>query len=929
MRAFRVAPGSSRWILMGVLVWSAVSAETAYAQTPLEAAIDVAEQASLDKVAAERVRAEKIAAQQSANTTAQLAAEALAKARESKTAAERVGAADAQAIAEKIIAALEAESAAHKAAVEKANAERNAAETAVQERTNAFNEANQKVTAARTPLDQAAGQASKEAEDALAARDAAQNTLNQVTNTGNAAITAAATSQEGAMRTEAERAAAEKAVTDQSAALTASVATLSASQNAANQATAEMAAAAAAVEEKTNAARAAVELAATSQAAASRGAAEQAAAARVVEEKSAAAKTAVDAAAAEPDAARKAPLQEAANRAVAELAAAGQRLAELTTAAKTSLDKAAADRTASDAAIAARAGAEARMAEESAESKIMADQVAVNQMTVDRLTAEKANADKALAEKAAAAKAASEKAAADKAVADKALADRTAGQSDLTAKTAAERTARHKAAEARAIADGGLKLLPESAWDLAKARHLLVRAGFGGTPDEVARLHEMGLVRAVEYLVDYQYIANDANLLHVDPPERPAPTESKLSDAERNRLNQRRDATRNNDYYRLRNWWMRRLVESPRPLQEKLTLFWHGHFASEWQKIAWPHLMYNQNQLLRDHANGNLGALLYGIVHDPAMIVYLDNQVNYKGHPNQNLARELMELFAMGVNQGYTEYDLREGARALTGYSYEPYTGQFRFNYGQHDADPKTIFGQTGNWTGDDFVNLILQQPHTARYISGKLFEYFAYANPDPPTVTRLANVLRSNQFELGPMLKNLFMSEEFYGPRSLGTQIKSPVHLLAGLLRDFGVKGADYNAINAWTSEMGQELLQPPNVKGWYGGRDWINANLIFRRYNFAAALVQSAPGAGGQQGIDLVAALDGKGCATAEQVVDYLAKCCLIVPISAEQRQSLIETLGELPAPDQWSGQRDALNAKFRQVLILIVSTPEYQMT
>jgi uncharacterized protein (DUF1800 family) len=355
----------------------------------------------------------------------------------------------------------------------------------------------------------------------------------------------------------------------------------------------------------------------------------------------------------------------------------------------------------------------------------------------------------------------------------------------------------------------------------------------------------------------------------------------------------------------------------------------HGHFVTEWQKIAWPHMMYAQNQLFRDHAGGNFGGLLYGIIHDPAMIVYLDNQINSRGQPNQNLARELMELFAMGVNQGYTEYDIREGARALTGYSYEHYTGQFRFNYNQHDTDPKTIFGQTGTWTGDDFVALILQQPHTARFISGKLFEYFAYSDPDPRTVDRLAGVLRLNGYELGPMLKNLFMSEDFYSLRCMGTQIKSPVQLVVGLCRDFGVKGADYNALVAWCGDMGQELLQPPNVKGWYGGRDWVNANLIFRRYNYLASLANSVPQPNNQRGIDVVGLLDGKGCTTPAQVVDYLAKSFLQVPLNDEQRKELADQLGQLPPPEEWVKQRDQLNGRFRQIFVLMLAMPEYQMT
>jgi hypothetical protein len=772
---------------------------------PLDAPLEAAETAALEKAAADRVLTEKTIALRSATVTAEAAAEAAKKAVEAKVAAERVGAAEVKALAEKTAADLEAQAKSARAAAEKAAAERTAAEKVVQQKAAALNEANQKLNAARAPADKTAGEASKAFADATAAQEAAANVLNQKTVAANQAASTAAASQTAAARAEADRVAAEKSLA----------------------------------------------------------------------EKTAAAKAAADAAAASKAAADKAALAKTAD-------------------AQAAATKAAADKTAAD-----------------------------------KAAADKATAEKVLAERTAAAKAATTKAAADKAAADKTAAEKTAADNDLKARAAAARGAEYRAAAARAVAEGGLTILPESAWDYAKARHLLVRAGFGGTPEEVARLHALGLVGAVNYLVDYQYQPDDDISIRIDPPERPSPTENKLSQQERDRLNQRRDSKRVNDFYRLRQWWMRRLVESPRPLQEKLTLFWHGHFVSDWEKLQWTHLLYNQNQLLRDHAAGNFGALLYGIVHDPAMIVYLDNQVNYKGHPNQNLARELMELFSMGVNQGYTEYDIREGARALTGYTYDHYTGQFRFTHAQHDTDAKTLFGQTGPWTGDDFVNLILQQPHTARFISGKLFEYLAYSDPEPRVVTHLAAVLRANQYELGPMLKNLFMSQEFYSPRAMGTQIKGPVQLLVGLLRDFGVKGADYNALVAWCAEMGQELFQPPNVKGWYGGRDWVNANLIFRRYNYVATLIQSAPQPNNQRGLDLVALLEGKGCTTPAQVIDYLAKSSLASPLNEEQKKALADHLGALPPPAEWAKQKDQLNARLRQVLVLMLTTPGYQMT
>jgi uncharacterized protein (DUF1800 family) len=380
----------------------------------------------------------------------------------------------------------------------------------------------------------------------------------------------------------------------------------------------------------------------------------------------------------------------------------------------------------------------------------------------------------------------------------------------------------------------------------------------------------------------------------------------------------------------LRQWWLKRMVESPRPLQEKLTLFWHGHFATQYSVVQNSYTTYRQNQLFREHAAGNFGGLLSGLVHDPAMIRYLDNNTNVKGHANENLAREIMELFAMGVDQGYTEKDIREGARALTGYNLDHHTGQFRFVASQHDDGPKTIFGKTGNFTGDDLVTLILEQPSTARFLAGKLFRYFAHEGPSPETIDQLASVLRRNQYELGPMLKNLFLSEAFYSEQAMGTQIKSPVQLVVGTLRDLGVKRvADAGMLDSAVRSMGQEIFEPPDVKGWRYGRPWVNTNRIFLRYNTTAELIRSVPRPGNRRGVDVVGLLAGTGCCTAAEVVDYLAKQCLARPLTADKRKELIDFLGELPPPTQWSSRPAQLNERLQGLLVLMTSMPEYQLT
>lgn len=538
--------------------------------------------------------------------------------------------------------------------------------------------------------------------------------------------------------------------------------------------------------------------------------------------------------------------------------------------------------------------------------------------------------EKAYKEKDKAAQAAANKAKAAQLAAEKAAAELKAAAQAKGDKGAALRTSMSQLAAAKAQAYGGLQPLPDSAWDYAKARHLLYRAGFGGSPDEVAKLHAMGLHRAVDHLVNFKVIAPAHIPFVAQLPERPEPYEKRLPPKEQNIISQRRQRVEAQQIQGLRNWWLKRMVESPRPLEERLTLFWHGLFACQYTVVFNSHFMYTQNQLFRENAAGNYGALLNGIVHDPTMIRFLNNDTNVKGRPNENLAREIMELFAMGLDQGYTEFDIREAARALTGYTYDNWSSQFRFLESRHDHEPKTIFGQKGPWTGDDLANLILQQPATSRFIAKRLFMYFVHDNPDQETVERLAKVLRLNNYELVPMLENLFTSEEFYGAKSMGTQIKSPIQLVAGTLRELGISDMNYGPLVQAVRDMGQELLEPPSVKGWDGGRTWINATRMFIRYNTIANILENMPRMDGKTGVDVVGTLlAGKNFQSNEEIVDYFARCFYAVPLSQSKRQNMVEFLGGLPPCAEWSNRRSEVNAKLTSLLVIMLCSPEYQLT
>jgi len=504
----------------------------------------------------------------------------------------------------------------------------------------------------------------------------------------------------------------------------------------------------------------------------------------------------------------------------------------------------------------------------------------------------------------------------------------------------------------RAASMGGLKPLSPGQWDYAKARHLLVRAGFGGTPQEVEKLRAMGLYKAVEHLVEFYRHPVDGPALELTPllPVDPLRSKMKINSFGNRAVSLDPRSVEANQLTQIRRWWLQRLVESPRPLQEKMTLFWHGHFASQNSVVANSYNMLQQNEFFRKQAAGNFGALLYGIVHDPVMIRYLDNNKNAKGKPNENLAREIMELFSMGVDQGYTQKDIVEAARALTGYNYDNATGTYRFLYSQHDNTEKTIFGKKGPWTGDDLVRLILERPETPRFIAFKLWEYFAYEDPDQATTNSLAAVLKDQNYNLEPMLENLFLSEEFYSARSMGKQIKSPVELMVGLLRDLGTKPlavplpigkplpksdgmrmveeqplANYEALDIALQDMGMELLEPPDVKGWRYGRQWISSQRLFVRYNAVASLIDAV----GKQGVDVVALVEAGGCKNGTEAVDYLAKACLAQPLNAEKRKELISHLGNLPPCTEWAKLRPEVNQKLRSMLMLMLCVPEHQIS
>lgn len=381
------------------------------------------------------------------------------------------------------------------------------------------------------------------------------------------------------------------------------------------------------------------------------------------------------------------------------------------------------------------------------------------------------------------------------------------------------------------------------ATEAERVGHLLRRAGFGAAPAELARYQALGVEGAVDALLDYE-AADDAAL------------DARIA-AQEFDLTRRRH---------LQRWWLLRMVYGQRPLQERMTLFWHSLLTSELGKVGDGGLMLMQNQLYRSFALGRFDELLKAVSRDPAMLIYLDSRTNRKENPNENYARELMELFSLGLGT-YTETDVRELARAYTGWGL--FRGEYRFNPSDHDQGTKTFLGQTGNIDGDDAVDIIMRQDAAARFICTRLFAFFAYPDPEPAVVDRLARVFFSNGTLVRPVVRAILTSEEFYSTRALAANVRTPADLVATTLRTLGVETDAQRPVVSMEA-MGQELFNPPNVGGWPGGEDWISSATVLERVNFANGVATANREVFLYDPLALVAQ---GGAATPEAEVDLLA--------------------------------------------------------
>jgi uncharacterized protein (DUF1800 family) len=446
----------------------------------------------------------------------------------------------------------------------------------------------------------------------------------------------------------------------------------------------------------------------------------------------------------------------------------------------------------------------------------------------------------------------------------------------------------------------------EAPWNLPRVGHLYRRAAFGATYAEL----EAGLKAGPEALI--------AQLLNGGPG---------LAEFDGEMAPLAKNLARYNDVAHLRAWWLVRMLQSPHPLQEKITLFWHNHFATSYAKVQSTRFMLAQYELLRRHALGHFSELLREMSSDPAMLIWLDGRDSKKGNPNENYARELMELFSLGIGH-YTEKDIREAARAFTGWEIQGTKAVF--NPKQHDDGKKTVLGETGNWSADDIVRICLEQQSAAPFIVGKLYRFLISESitPTAELLEPLAQQFRSSGYDFGALVKTMLSSNLFFSPLVYRTRIKSPVDFVLNIVRGLeGKIGA--TALAQSLEQLGQNLFSPPSVKGWDGGKTWLNGQTLLFRQNLALALTSTEDARFGRR-CDPAALARKYHKETDSELVDFFLRLFLQGDVSAETRTRLFDYrqhTHKLPAPVFWTEQ-DIADHRVRSLCHLVMTLPEFQL-
>nr|WKF56078.1 hypothetical protein HUO10_000525 [Paraburkholderia busanensis] len=429
---------------------------------------------------------------------------------------------------------------------------------------------------------------------------------------------------------------------------------------------------------------------------------------------------------------------------------------------------------------------------------------------------------------------------------------------------------KHRAATA-ATAASDVTASPESGQaallDADDARFFLTRVGFA--PDSAELAQYVGLTR--EQAVD-KVLAGTRTEASTPLPDwvlEPVPTrdERKAWTDDQRRDEQR---LRGQRYEALRAWWVREMLATPSPLTERMTLFWSNHFTSGQDKVGYPQQMAQQNMLLRRDALGNFGEMLHDVAKDPAMLQYLDGASNRKGKPNENFAREVMELFTLGEGH-YTQRDVSEAARAYTGWSLDPDTQAYVWRANQHDDGEKTVLGEAGPFDGDQVLDILLARPETATFVTDKLWREFVSDTPDPARIAPIAARFRASHYDIKVALRGLFMSDAFWADDDRGVLVKSPAEFVVGTLRAFDIGYDNTAPFAAQIRTLGENLFYPPNVKGWPGGTTWINSSTLLARKQFVEQLFRATEAARPRA---MSKPVNGKGAAAGPASGDLAAR-------------------------------------------------------
>ena len=463
-------------------------------------------------------------------------------------------------------------------------------------------------------------------------------------------------------------------------------------------------------------------------------------------------------------------------------------------------------------------------------------------------------------------------------------------------------------------------------WSPEAAAHLLRRAAFGGTPEDAEVLAVPGLDGAVDRL-----LAEDGRGLPSPPVTDPAEylRRRELRAARRRESAGSRmesgafERSMRETFDALRTWWLERMRAGGAGVQEKLTLFWHGHFATSQTKVRFNHLMLGQNEMFRRLGTGPFRELCAAMARDPAMLVWLDGRQSQGKAPNENFAREILELFTLGEGH-YTEEDIREAARCFTGWTVNPDNGDSMFVARRHDDGRKKLFGKTGKFGAADAVEVICAQPRCAEFLAAKLWEFYAYPQPAPELVKALAAHYRAHDLRTSELLRMIFTHPEFYAPRARATQVKSPVQWMVQAARETGRQLLPPGVALPLAAELGQNLFMPPSVKGWDGGTAWINSATLIRRSNTALLFATAAPPLPLE--LQLLDAAAWAAVAPPEMRFDLVAlgrrleKVFLAVPPGPVTRQRLEAVLeqGDFPCSDE----------TVREASTVLLGCPEYNL-